>query len=68
MFVMSLSVCSWQVFSRLFLCLQLRPEPTCVVHLNDAPLQGKLLALPAKIRLGPKSSPETNTLAYYEHL
>jgi len=34
-------------------------------HLSDAPLWGRLLALPTNIRIG---LPETNTLAYYKNL
>ncbi len=36
-------------------------------HLSGAPLKGRPLALPANIRLGWKSLPGTNTLAYYEN-
>ncbi len=35
--------------------------------LSGAPLYGKLLALPANIRLGWKGLPGTNTQAYYEN-
>jgi hypothetical protein len=34
-----------------------------VMHLSGTPLKGRLLALPANIRLGWKSLPGTNTLA-----
>ncbi len=40
--------------------------PTRVKHLSGTPLQDGLLALPASIRLGWKSLPRTNTLAYYK--
>ncbi len=33
-------------------------------HLSDAPLQGRLLALPTNIQLGWQYLPETNALAY----
>ncbi len=36
--------------------------------LSGAPLYGKLLALPTNVRLGWKSLPRTNTLAYYKSL
>jgi hypothetical protein len=36
-------------------------------YLSDAPLQGRLLALPTNIRLGWQYLQETNTLAYYEN-
>ncbi len=35
-------------------------------HLSDALLIGRLLALPANIRLGWKGLPGINALAYYE--
>ncbi len=35
-------------------------------QLSDAPLKGRLLALPTNIRLGWKGLPEINALAYYE--
>jgi hypothetical protein len=35
-------------------------------NLSDAPLKGRLLALPTNIRLGWQYLPGTNTLAYYE--
>jgi hypothetical protein len=38
-----------------------------VEQVKDAPLDGRLLALPTNIRLGKKGLPVTNTLAYYEH-
>ncbi len=38
-----------------------------VKHISGTPLKGKLLALPTNIRLGWKSLPGTNTLAYYEN-
>jgi hypothetical protein len=37
-----------------------------VKHLSDAPLKGRLLALPTDIRLGWKGLPGINALAYYE--
>jgi hypothetical protein len=37
-----------------------------VNHLLGNPLYGRLLALPTNIRLGWKSLPGTNALAYYE--
>jgi hypothetical protein len=37
-----------------------------VKHLSGAPLKGKLLTLPPNIRLGWKSLPGTNALAYYD--
>jgi len=37
-------------------------------HLAGAPLYSRLLASPTNIRLGWKSIPGTNTLAYYENL
>jgi hypothetical protein len=43
-------------------------EPTREEHQKEAPLQGRLLALPTNIRLGWKGLPGTNTLAFYEHL
>jgi hypothetical protein len=36
--------------------------------LSGTPLYGRLLASPTNIRLGWKSLPGTNTLAYYENL
>jgi hypothetical protein len=36
-----------------------------VKYLSGAPLEGRLLALPTNIRLGWKSMPGTNALAYY---
>ncbi len=47
--------------------MRVRPEPTQVQHLSGAPLKGKLMALPANIRLGWKDQPGTNNLAYYKH-
>ncbi len=47
-------------------CLRVRPEPTQIKNLSDAPLQGRLLASLANIRVGLKGLPESNTLAYYE--
>jgi hypothetical protein len=38
-----------------------------VKHLSGAQLLGRLLGLPTNIRLGWKSLPGTNTLAYYIH-
>ncbi len=35
-------------------------------HISRAPLYGRLLAVPANIRLGLKGLPATNALAYYE--
>ncbi len=35
-------------------------------HLSDAPLKGRLLALPKNFRLGWKGLPGTNAFAYYE--
>ncbi len=43
-----------------------KAERTQVKHLSDAPLKGRLLALPTNIRLGWKGLPGTNILAYYE--
>jgi hypothetical protein len=43
-----------------------RLEPSQIQNLSGAPLQGKLLALSANIRLVWKGLLETNTLAYYE--
>ncbi len=41
---------------------------TAVVYeFSGAPLEGRLLASPTNIRLGWKSLPETNSLAYYEY-
>ncbi len=40
---------------------------TRVKLLSGAPLFGRLLALPANIRLGWKCLPGINTLAYYEN-
>jgi hypothetical protein len=37
-----------------------------VKYLSVAPLKGRLLALPANIRLGSKGLPATNVLAYHE--
>jgi hypothetical protein len=54
--------------SSVILCLPSRPEPTRVEHVIDAPLYGRLLALPTNIRLGWKGLTGTKTLAYYEHL
>ena len=45
----------------------IRQEPTRVKHLSGAPLYGRLLASSTNIRLGWKSLPGTNTLAYYEN-
>ncbi len=42
-------------------------EPKGMKHLSDAPLLGRLLALPTNIRLGWQYLLETNTLAYYEN-
>ncbi len=42
-------------------------EPTQMKHLSAAPLYGKLLALPRNIRLGWKSLPGTNTLAFNKY-
>jgi hypothetical protein len=36
------------------------------IKLSDAPLYGRLLALPTNVRLGWKDLPGTNALAYYE--
>jgi hypothetical protein len=36
-------------------------------HLSNAPLVGRLLALPTNIRLGWQYFPETYTIAYYEN-
>jgi hypothetical protein len=36
-------------------------------HLSGAPLQGRLLTMPANIKLGWKSLPAMNALAYYEN-
>jgi hypothetical protein len=47
--------------------MQVRPEPTSVNDLSDAPLYGRLLASFTNIRLSWKSLPRTNTLAYYEN-
>jgi len=47
-------------------CWWERLEPTQVEHLKDAPLSGKLLALPTDIRLSWKGLPGINSLAYYE--
>ncbi len=38
----------------LVLRLRVRPEPTRVKHFLGAPLQGRILAFPANIRLGCK--------------
>jgi hypothetical protein len=47
--------------------MHLRPEPTRVNDLSDAPLYGRLLASLTNIGLGWESMPRTNTLAYYEN-
>ncbi len=45
-----------------------RSEPTRVgLHLSGSQLLGRLLALPAKIMLGWKDLPGTNTLVYYKN-
>ncbi len=54
--------------SRIVWCLWVSQEPTQVKHLSGAPLQGRLLALPTSNRLGWKSLPGTNIIAYYENL
>jgi hypothetical protein len=54
--------------SSLASCLHVRPEPTEVKHLSGAPLWGRLLASTTNMRLGWKSLPRTNTLAYYKNL
>jgi hypothetical protein len=46
--------------------LEIRLEPKNMKHLSDTPLQGRLLALPTKIRLGWQYLPETNTLTDYK--
>jgi hypothetical protein len=51
--------------SSLILCLLVRLEPIRVRYLSDPPLFGRLLALPANIRLGWKGLPGTNTPAQY---
>jgi hypothetical protein len=40
---------------------------SCLI-LSGAPHEGRLLALPANIRLGWKGLPGINTLAYYKNL
>jgi hypothetical protein len=42
-----------------------KQEPTLLKSLSDAPLKGRLLALPTKNRLGWKGLLGKNTLAYY---
>jgi len=42
------------------------PELFHEKHLTGVPLKGRRLALPTNNRLGWKSLPGTNTLAYYE--
>jgi hypothetical protein len=44
--------------------LRARPEPTQLEHLSDASFLGKLLVLPANVRLDLKKMPGKNTLAY----
>jgi hypothetical protein len=46
---------------------QVRPMSTQVKHISGAPPKGKLVALPTNIRLGWKSLPGSNNLAYYEN-
>jgi len=36
-------------------------------YLSEAPLKGRLLGLPANIKLGGKGLPGINALAYYEN-
>ncbi len=40
---------------------------TAVVNLSGSPHLGRLLALPANIRLGMKGLPGTNALAFYKN-
>ncbi len=40
--------------------------PYLLKNLSDAPLKGRLLALPINNTLGGESLPGTNTLAYYQ--
>jgi hypothetical protein len=49
-------------FSSLLKCLWVY----LVLHLSDAPLLGRLLALPTNIRLEWKGLPGTNTAVYYK--
>jgi hypothetical protein len=42
----------------------MKPEPTQLEHLSDASFLGKLLVLPANVRLDWLVIPDTNTLAY----
>jgi hypothetical protein len=44
-----------------------KQEPTLLKNLSDAPLRGRLLALPANNRLSWIGLQGTNTLAYYEN-
>jgi hypothetical protein len=48
-------------------CLWAKTGPTQVKQLSGTPLWSRPLALPTNIRLGWKSLPGTNTLAYYEN-
>jgi len=45
--------------------LRARPEPTQLEHLSDASFLGKLIVLPANVRLDWKVIASPNTLAYW---
>jgi hypothetical protein len=44
-----------------------KPDPTQLEHLSDASLLGKLLVLPANVKLDWKVIAVSNTLAYLAH-
>jgi hypothetical protein len=48
-------------------CLLVKMEPILLNNLSDAPLLGKLLALPTNNRLGCRGLPGVKALAYYEN-
>ncbi len=48
--------------------LLIRSEPNRVRHIPSAPLLSRLLAVPAKNRLGLKGMQEPSTLTYWAHL
>jgi len=48
--------------------LRVKVEPTWVKHFSGAPLHGKLLGVPTKIKPGWQSLSVANTLPYYRNL
>ncbi len=62
--LISKRVCPWKPFPVRSLNLRARPEPTQLEDLSDASFLGKLLVLPANVRLDWKVFARHNTLAY----